>query len=210
MSTEISHLIQVMDELREKCPWDREQTHRSLLTYLIEETYELVEAIESNDAAAMREELGDLLLQIIFHAKIASESQAFDIEEVAGAITEKLIRRHPHVFGGASAATSEEVEKNWERLKAVEKQRDSVVDGIPLSQPSLAWTNAVISRATKANINVELSPIASPETLTPKSIGALLLAVVGLAQSAGIDPEQALREAGRELIEQVKNQQDHR
>lgn len=210
MPDELSRLIHVMDQLREKCPWDREQTHQSLITYLIEETYELVEAIESGDSDEMREELGDLLLQVVFHARIAAESSAFTIDDVAKGISEKLIARHPHVFGDVEATTAQEVERNWEALKAAEKQRSSIVDGIPLSQPALSWTNAVMSRAIKADKQIALSPIAPPDVVDQAAIGELLLAVVGLAQQAGIDPEQALRLAGHQMIEHVKQQEDSR
>lgn len=190
-----------MDELREKCPWDKEQTHRTLLTYLIEETYELVDAIETDDTEAMREELGDLLLQVIFHSKIADESGRFSIEEVAKGISDKLIARHPHVFGDATAASADEVQSNWEELKAKEKGRRSPVEGIPLSQPSLSWTTAVLGRS---KFRIE-TPIAPPVEVDQASIGELLLAVVALAQQHGIDPELALRGAGRTLIEKIEN-----
>lgn len=204
MSEEFAKLVQVMDQLREKCPWDKEQTHQSLLTYLVEETYELVDAVESQDLSAMREELGDLLLQVVFHARIASESGAFTINDVAAGIAEKLERRHPHVFGEVDAHSAADVERNWDELKRVEKQRSSVVDGIPLSQPALAWTSAVVGRATRAGIDISAGEIAAPTTPTTQSVGQLLLAVVALAQRAGIDAEQALRQAGRSLIDQVK------
>lgn len=212
MSDEIARLVQVMDQLREKCPWDREQSHQSLLTYLIEETYELVDSIESGDVDAMREELGDLLLQVVFHARIASETSQFTIDDVARGISEKLISRHPHVFGDVEATSAEEVERNWEALKAQEKKRSSIVEGIPLSQPALSWTSAVLSRAAKSEnkVSMDFAPIEQPTVIDAESIGALLLAVVQLATSAGIDPELALRGAGRALIEQVKGEQGSR
>lgn len=212
MSDEIARLVQVMDQLREKCPWDREQSHQSLLTYLIEETYELVDSIESGDVDAMREELGDLLLQVVFHARIASETSQFTIDDVARGISEKLISRHPHVFGDVEATSAEEVERNWEALKAQEKKRSSIVEGIPLSQPALSWTSAVLSRAAKSEnkVSVDFAPIEQPTVIDAESIGALLLAVVQLATSAGIDPELALRGTGRALIEQVKGEQGSR
>lgn len=210
MPDQFARLIQVMDQLRENCPWDREQTHQSLLRYLVEETYELVDAIEIGNADSMQEELGDLLLQIVFHARIASETESFDINDVACGISEKLIRRHPHVFGDMQATTAEEVERNWEALKAEEKQRSSIVEGIPLGQPALAWTDAVIARARKSDLELGLSPVLEPDVVTPEIIGALLLAVVGLAQQAGVDAEQALRQAGRTLIEQIQTQEESR
>lgn len=210
MHEDFSRLVQVMNELREKCPWDKEQTHQSLTKYLVEETYELLEAIESGDLDSMREELGDLLLQIVFHARIASEGKegsAFTIDDVANGISEKLIARHPHVFGNVEAASAEEVERNWEALKSAEKKRESVVDGIPLSQPALSWTSAVIERARKKGIGLALGEMPLPQGVTTEAVGNLLLSVVALAQQHGIDPEQALREAGRGLISQVKAQE---
>lgn len=206
MSEQISRLIQVMDQLREKCPWDKEQTHQSLLKYLIEETYELVDAIESGDSEQMREELGDLLLQIIFHSRIAAEKAQFTIEDVAAGISDKLISRHPHVFGDTEVANADEVEQNWEALKSAEKNRVSVVEGIPLSQPALSWTSAVIERAKKKGLEVSVSP-SSTDSVSSESIGELLLSVVALAQSYGIDPELALRSAGKGLIARVQAQE---
>lgn len=190
-----------MDQLRENCPWDKEQTHHSLLPYLVEETYELVDAIEQGDLEAMSEELGDLLLQVVFHARIAAESGAFTIEDVAQGISEKLIARHPHVFGDSKAESAADVEENWERLKALEKKRSSIVEGIPLSQPSLSWTSAVLGRSKVDEALVEISV---PAEIDESSIGELLLAVVALAQRNGVDSEHALRGAGRRLIERVQ------
>src|SRR6478752_8018374 len=123
-----------MDRLRSPggCPWDAEQTHASLATYLVEETYEVLEALDTGDRDHLREELGDLLLQVYFHARIASEDEdGFDIDDVAGGIADKLVYRHPHVFAGLEVADADEVDRNWDRLKAAEKQRASVLDGIP-------------------------------------------------------------------------------
>lgn len=206
MSEQISRLIQVMDQLREKCPWDKEQTHQSLLKYLIEETYELVDAVENADSVQMREELGDLLLQIVFHSRIAAEKSQFTIDDVAAGISDKLISRHPHVFGNTEVANADEVEQNWEALKSAEKNRRSVIEGIPLSQPALAWTSAVIERAKKKGLEVSVSP-SSADSVSSESIGELLLSVVALAQSYGIDPELALRSAGKGLIARVQAQE---
>jgi XTP/dITP diphosphohydrolase len=137
-------LVAVMDRLRTECPWDREQTHRSLARYLLEETYETLEAIDTGDEAHLREELGDLLLQVVFHARVASESPSsaggagFTIDDVAGGIVDKLVHRHPHVFAGLDVADRDEVEANWETLKAAEKGRASVLEGIPAALPALA------------------------------------------------------------------------
>ncbi|TDC14889.1 MazG family protein, partial [Kribbella albertanoniae] len=131
-------LVRVMDRLRRKCPWDQEQTHESLAKYLLEETYETLEAIDLGDRDHLREELGDLLLQVAFHSRIAEDDDAFTIDDVAGGIVEKLIRRHPHVFSTVHAADAAAVEANWESIKAAEKQRSSVLEGIPTALPALA------------------------------------------------------------------------
>ena len=142
-----------MDRLRADCPWDREQTHRSLATYLLEETYETLEAIDTWDATGddrdLVEELGDLLLQVVFHARVASERHpdGFDIDDVAGGICDKLVHRHPHVFAGLEVADAAEVDRNWERLKAAEKQRSHVLEGVPLALPALALADKVLGTA---------------------------------------------------------------
>ncbi|MFE2942538.1 nucleoside triphosphate pyrophosphohydrolase [Streptomyces sp. NPDC059255] len=196
-------LVQVMDRIRRECPWASGQTHKGLAKYAIEEAYELVEAIEDGDADELREELGDVLLQVVFHARIAQEglsagdagedgeeeSGAFSIDDVAGTIVEKLIHRHPHVFGDASVDTPEEVKAQWIRMKAVEKRRTSVTDGVPLGQPGLALTAKLASRARTAGLEVAL-----PEG---ESIGYELLALAVRADASGIDPETALRAAAR-------------
>ena len=141
MATELERAVEIMDRLRSPggCPWDAEQTHRSLARYLLEETYEVLEAIETDDAALLREELGDLLLQVLFHARLAEEEpDPFSIEDVARDLADKLVRRHPHVFEATNSSDAAEVNENWERQKIVEKGRTSAVDGVPLAQPSLA------------------------------------------------------------------------
>ena len=191
-------LVTVMDQLRLHCPWDREQTHRSLATYLVEETYETLEAIESGDYLHLREELGDLLLQVYFHARIAAEIDeddgGFTIDDVAAGIIDKLVHRHPHVFAGLDVADAAEVEANWEALKASEKQRASVLDGVPMALPALHLADKVVGRAAKVSI-------------TPPpgdSLGDRLLALVVDARAAGADPEQELRDAVRRLAEAVR------
>jgi XTP/dITP diphosphohydrolase len=197
-------LVDVMDRLRSPggCPWDAEQTHASLVKYLLEEAYETAEAIEDADALALREELGDVLLQVVFHARIGQESgeQAFDIDDVAGGIVDKLVRRHPHVFAGAQADTAGDVEANWEALKAAEKGRTSAADGVPMAQPALALASALLGRSAKAGQAVEVdTTIEAPVVVDEESIGQLLLAVVALARAAHIDAEAALRAAARKL-----------
>ncbi|MBF9067789.1 MazG family protein [Streptacidiphilus fuscans] len=199
-------LAWVMDRLRSPggCPWDAEQTHESLVKYLVEEAYELVEAIEEDDRTMLREELGDVLLQVFFHARIAQEheTEPFSIDDVAGGIVEKLMYRHPHVFGDADASTAEQVEANWEELKAAEKQRDSAVDGVPLAQPALALAAKLHSRATKAGVSAALPGVvtdtgADAEAAQAADFGARLLRLAVEAQEAGVDPEAALRAAAR-------------
>ena len=189
-------LVAVMDRLRRECPWDREQTHRSLATYLLEETYETLEAIESGSATDLREELGDLLLQVLFHARIAEESAAFTIDDVAAGIVDKLVSRHPHVFAGLEVAGAEEVNANWERLKTREKQRTSVLDGVPMALPALALADKVLGRAARAGV--------APREVDPPGLGDRLLAQVVEARATGQDPEQALRETVRALVAAVR------
>jgi XTP/dITP diphosphohydrolase len=198
-------LVEVMHTLRSPggCPWDAEQTHASLVKYLLEEAYETAEAIEDADEPALREELGDVLLQVVFHARIAqerpvAEGGGWDIDDVAAGVVDNLVRRHPHVFGDAVAHTAGDVESNWEALKAVEKGRTSAVDGIPLGQPALALASALVGRTAKAGLDVPVDvPVERPSVVDEESIGELLLAVVALARHFGVDAETALRGAAR-------------
>src|SRR3954453_9909495 len=182
--TRLLELVGIMDRLREECPWDREQTHRSLARYLLEETYETLEAIESGDRVHLREELGDLLLQVLFHARIASERpDGFDLDDVAGGIADKLVYRHPHVFAGLEVEDADEVDRNWEALKAAEKQRDSPLDGIPLALPALAYADKVTGRLAKQGL---LPSDLAPSTDLPSSVGDELPSSVGeLPSSVG-------------------------
>ncbi|MFF6915226.1 nucleoside triphosphate pyrophosphohydrolase [Streptomyces sp. NPDC012466] len=195
-------LVQVMDRIRVECPWSSQQTHEGLAKYGIEEAYELVEAIEEGDRDELREELGDVLLQVVFHARIAEEGrpedgeEPFSIDDVAGGIVAKLIHRHPHVFGDATATTPEEVKEHWLRTKAVEKQRTSVTEGIPLGQPGLALAAKLASRARAANLDIPLPPV--------EGIGYELLALAVRAESEGVDPEAALRAAARAYRDAIR------
>nr|WP_203632863.1 nucleoside triphosphate pyrophosphohydrolase [Streptomyces halstedii] len=184
-------LVQVMDRVRTECPWTSGKTHRGLAKYAIEEAYELVEAIEAGDREELREELGDVLLQVVFHARIAEEDpdEPFAVDDVAATIVDKLIRRHPHVFGDETAATPEDVHAHWLRTKAVEKQRDSATDGVPLGQPALALAAKLGSRARQAGVDVPLP--------AGDSLGHRLLALAVRAEADGTDPEAALRAAAR-------------
>jgi XTP/dITP diphosphohydrolase len=186
--------VDIMDRLRSPggCPWDAEQTHSSLAPYLIEEAYETLEAIETADLPALREELGDLLLQVLFHARLAEEAaedERFTIDDVAADLVAKLTRRHPHVFSDVQVSGADEVNANWDAIKKAEKQRESATDGIPLGQPALALAAKLISRSRKAGIDV-----AAP---AGEDFGEKLFAVVSEAVQAGVDPEQALRDTAR-------------
>ena len=184
-------LVEVMDRLRTSCPWDREQTHHSLAPYLLEEAYETLEALDSGDPEHLCEELGDLLLQVVFHARVAAddESSPWDIDDVAAGIVDKLVRRHPHVFADVSAADAAAVEANWETIKATEKQRGSVLDGIPAALPALARADKLLGRLDRAG----LAPHPVRDGSDEARIGDELLALVRRARAAGVDAEQALR-----------------
>src|SRR5690348_13610561 len=157
--SELERAVEVMDRLRSPggCPWDAAQTHESLARYLLEEAYEVLEAIETDDVGLLREELGDLLLQVLFHARLAQElpaEQAFSIEDVASDLVAKLVRRHPHVFADGNAVDAHAVNENWERQKIAEKGRTSAVDGVPLAQPALALAAKLVSRASRAGLDL--------------------------------------------------------
>lgn len=209
-------LVAVMDRLRSPggCPWDARQTHASLVEYLVEEAYETVEAIETADDSALREELGDLLLQVVFHARIATESgaDAWDIDDVADGITAKLIARHPHVFddGSPLVGTPEEVEANWHAQKAREKGRESVTDGIPAALPSLVHAGKVIARSAPLIDRLPALPAAEAAEAAMASIddedalGDLLLALVDQSRARGWDAESAARGATRRRISAIR------
>lgn len=192
-------LVRVMDRLRRNCPWDQEQTHESLAKYLLEETYETLEAIDLGDRDHLREELGDLLLQVAFHSRIAEDDDAFTIDDVAGGIVEKLVRRHPHVFGTVDAPDAATVEANWESIKAAEKQRTSVLEGIPTALPALALADKILGRSTK--VTAELPAPTDDQT----RIGAQLLALVREARTLNVDAEQALRTTLTQLSAEIRS-----
>ena len=194
--------IAVMRRLRAECPWKAEQTHRSLARYLLEETHETLEAIDLGDPAHLREELGDLLLQIYFHAEIASEAGQFTIDDVAAELTAKMVRRNPHVFSSAPAAhgqmSAAEVNEQWQRTKADEKQRDSVTDGLPPGLPALLYADKVLERLELAGRQV--AEVAASSDVAEDRLGERLVDLVREARAEGIDPEQALRAAVRRLL----------
>lgn len=209
MSSELIRLREVMDKLRSPggCPWDAEQDHTSLLKYLLEESYEFIESVENNDRDAMQEELGDLLLQVYFHSRMAEEDtkQPFNIEDVAKTVADKLIRRHPHVFAGEVVDSSDDVLENWEKQKAAEKGRTSVIAGVPLAQPALPLATKVLYRLKKLNYDLTVSePIKLKDDIDQDQFGQILLGLITQAVDKGLDPEAALRQATKELIVRIQ------
>ncbi len=200
-------LVRVMDRLRADCPWDRKQTHESLLPYLLEEAYEVTETIEEGDHAALREELGDLLLQIAFHARVAQERAAdaggFDIDDVAEAIVTKLVRRHPHVFGSVAVSGADEVSDNWDAIKAAERAAkggdSSALAGVPMGQPALSLSSQLLGRAARAGAPPELAQDVG------SGLGARLFQLVRQACAEGVDPEAELRAAARAYRDRVRD-----
>lgn len=209
--THLDDLIATAHKLRAPggCPWDAEQTHESLLTYLIEETYELVDAVQSKDPKAIKEELGDVLYNVIFHADIAEANNEFNIHDVAKYMEDKMKSRHPHVFGNEeemkefAAETGEDVMKSWDNHKKKEKpERESVLDGVPTTMPALALANKIIGKAEKLGVLEQgQSPI---QVETEEELGTLLLAIVSAARVNGIDPEMALRKATNDLMSDIR------
>ncbi|MGZ4568261.1 MAG: MazG family protein [Blastococcus sp.] len=193
-------VVSVMDRLRSPggCPWDAEQTHASLRGYLLEEAHEAYDAIVDDDPVAMREELGDVLLQVVFHARVAAEAgpgRRFAVDDVAGDLVDKLVRRHPHVFGDAGPRDVAQVEAGWEEIKQAEKQRRSPTEGVSRSQPAAAWGAALVRRAGRAGLPTPVP--AELAAASPEELGERLLAVVTAAEQRGWDVEDALREAVR-------------
>lgn len=180
-------------------PWKRSQTHQSLAQFLIEECYEAYDAIEAGDLGALREELGDLLLQVVLHARLAEElpeAERWSVDDVAGDLVAKMVRRNPHVFGNARPESIDDIVDNWERIKRAEKARDSVLDGIALAQPALSLAAKVLSRAARGGIDVPLPPAESLDALADEAaLGVALLAIVARARARGQDAEAALRRA---------------
>jgi XTP/dITP diphosphohydrolase len=188
-------LVEVMARLRRECAWKAGQTHESLARYLLEETYETLEAIEVGDDAHLREELGDLLLQILFHAVIAEEQGRFDIDDVAADLVVKLRRRNPHVFDPQEGSATDPVAINeqWERIKAEEKQRAGLMEGVPEELPALLRAVKALDRLERAGGEPRLDPASN-------DLGDRLLALAAEAREAGVDPEQALRGAIRRIL----------
>ncbi len=212
--TELLQLVEVMRRLRDPddgCPWDLQQDHASLTRYLVEETYELIDAIETGQDIDLQEELGDVLLQVVFHAQVAQDRRAFGIDDVARGIVDKLVRRHPHVFADGDAATPEEVQANWDRLKTAEKAREGPFEGVPALLPGLHLLDTLQRKASTGGfdapdaaaaseqVHARLAGLAAAGTAEHReaAYGELLAAVVGLGRQLGVDPEAAARGAGR-------------
>ena len=197
---------ETMRAVRERCVWSQRITHRDLVPYLIEESHEVIDAVETGTRADLREELGDLLWQVLFHAAIAAQDpeDPFDIDDVARTLTEKMVRRHPHVFADEVAETPEQVLIHWNAAKAAEKRaRRSVLDGVPRGMPALALAQKLAGRATGAGVAIE----EVPRALVPASeaeLGDALLALVATARAQGWDAERALRERLRVLEDDVR------
>ena len=225
-------LVAVVDTLRRSCPWDREQTHASLLRYLLEEAYEAAETIEDGDMPGLREEIGDVLFQVLFHARIAAERSAaeggFTIDDVADTLAAKLIRRHPHVFGSVSVSSAADVNANWEEIKRAERaakaaasgdggrRQASALDGVPFGQPALSLAAQLQRRAARAGIIVPadaavdrgpdgVAGSVGASGLTGERLGAELMALVARAREAGLDPELELRVAARRFADEVRD-----
>ena len=210
-------LVAIVDTLRRSCPWDREQTHASLLRYLLEEAYEAAETIETDDMPALREEIGDVLFQVLFHARIASERAAddggFTIDDVADTLAAKLIRRHPHVFGSVSASSAADVNANWEEIKKAERAQKaaetesgppSVLDGVVFGQPALALAAQLQRRARRAGFPVSL-PSSAGDSTVAEGLGDELFRLATRASEEGIDPELELRSAARRYADRLRS-----
>ena len=221
----VLELVEVMDRLRRECPWDAKQTHQSLAPYLLEESYETLDALDRGDLAHLREELGDLLLQVVFHARVAAErtdGTGFDIDDVAAGIAAKLVRRHPHVFADVTVRDADEVKRNWNAIKAAERAAagdgpGSALDGVPMAQPALSLAAQLQRRAEAAGAPGELAELPVEEAAdagrgeaggrgkgTVSELGAELFALVTRARAAGLNPELELRHAARVFSDRVR------
>jgi XTP/dITP diphosphohydrolase len=222
-------LVATMDRLRAQCPWDARQTHVSLAPHLLEEPYEALEALESGDPRAFCEELGDVLLQVVFHARIAAETGDFTVDDVADGIVSKLVRRHPHVFGDVTVSGADEVKRNWDEIKKAEKKalaersglppsgqaEPSALDGVPFGQPALSLAAQLQRRAARAGVPDELArldddpgyapPADSGDAAPAAEIGRELFALVAKARALGVDPEMELRAAARRYRDLVRS-----
>jgi XTP/dITP diphosphohydrolase len=216
-------LVATMDRLRRECPWDARQTHESLAPYLLEEPYEALDALESGEQEAFREELGDVLLQVAFHARIAAEREdGYDVDDVADGIVAKLVRRHPHVFADVPVSGADEVTRNWDDIKKQEKREraeragaagapadpPSALDGVPLGQPALSLAAQLQRRAERAGVPGDLARLEGGPGDSgggPGDIGRDLFLLVARARAAGCDPETELRAAARRYRDRVRD-----
>jgi XTP/dITP diphosphohydrolase len=204
---ELARLVAAMEDVLDRCVWSRTMTHESLLTYLVEESYELVDAVESGEPAHIREELADVLLQVVFHSAIAARtaSEGFGVEQVAAEAADKMIRRHPHVFAGVDAPTVDDVLRVWSAAKAEEKvERESIMDGLPSALPALAHAAKTAGRLKRSDVDVDVPP---PDIHVPadeEALGRLLLGIAATAAHSGLDPERALRRATVAMQETVR------
>jgi XTP/dITP diphosphohydrolase len=194
--------VAVMDRLASPGgdPWKQQQTHETLAQYLLEESYEAYDAIVAGDRDALREELGDVLLQVVLHARLAEDGpdgERWNVDDVAGGLVEKMVRRNPHVFAGENVESVQDIIDNWERIKREEKSRDSVLDGIALSQPALSLAAKILQRADRGGVDVPLP--------AGDDLGALLLRIVAEARIAGVDAEAVLRQAALEHAEKIRD-----
>ncbi|MGK5738377.1 nucleoside triphosphate pyrophosphohydrolase [Micromonospora sp. URMC 103] len=200
--------VAVMDRLASPGgdPWKRAQTHESLARFLLEECYEAYDAIGAGDTDALREELGDVLLQVLLHARLAEElpdGERWTVDDVAGGLVDKMIRRNPHVFAGAEAGSLDEITANWDRIKRAEKPSGSVLDGVALSQPALALAAKILERASRVGLAVP-PPLAEGQVDPEARLGASLLATVAAARESGLDAEAALRRAALAYADAVR------
>lgn len=217
---EFDQLVEIMTRLRHECPWDKKQTHKTLRQYLIEETYEVIDAIDKNNLSELKEELGDLLLQILFHSEIASESSRFEINDVIKTISEKLIRRHPHVFGNVEVNSTKEVLENWESLK-IKEGKDSALSGVPKTLPALLKAYRIQEKAARVGFDwksiepvlekieeeiKELKNEINKNSIekTENELGDLLFSIVNLSRFLEINPEDALRKTINKFIKRFQ------
>ena len=216
-----NRLLDIMDDLREKCPWDKKQTLQSLRHLTIEETYELADAILDNDLDEIKKELGDVLLHIVFYAKIGSEKEAFDIADVANSISDKLIQRHPHIYGDITVSSEQEVKQNWEKIKLKEGKKKSVLEGVPNSLPALVKANRIQEKVAGIGfdweephqvwdkvqeelfeLNEEIKNN-NPEKIE-KEFGDVLFSMINYARFINVSPENALEKTNKKFINRFK------
>jgi XTP/dITP diphosphohydrolase len=228
-STAFERLLKIMDELREQCPWDRKQTIESLRLLTIEETYELADAIDEKNMKLLKEEIGDVMLHMVFYSKIASEQKAFDMEEVITTLCEKLIRRHPHIYGDVKVSSEAEVKHNWEQIKMKERKK-SVLEGVPHSLPAIVKSYRIQDKAKQVGFEwenkadvwkkveeelEEFSHYSSKENLSPdekekmeREFGDLLFSLVNFSRFLDIDPEAALEKTNKKFISRFRMMED--